>query len=232
MILGGMATFKQRYEALPEVLETIVPQLDMLGLCLNDYTPSDFEYLKKELSETVLTKTMFIIPQNDLTDAGKFAFWDRVRWEFYLSLDDDLLYPPEYVSKIVEACNHYDCPVSYHGYNLKEGERWLNARANKVHCLHDYPDDVKREVIGTGVACFPNGCFTDKDGDNQLAYMNFEPKMADLNVWKLAKRMDVPLMCLKHAKGWIKHSDKVLKSRTLWAQAAKDDSKQTEFINA
>lgn len=232
MILGGMATIKRRYDALPEVLSHIVPQLDMLGLCLNDYTPGDVEFLKEKLSENILRKVLFHIPNQDLTDAGKFAFWDKLRWEYYVSLDDDLLYPSGYVAEIVEACNHYDGPVSYHGYNLKEGVSYLNARANKIHCLHDYPKDEQREVIGTGVACFPYGVFVNADGEDQMTYLNFEPKMADLNVWKLARKCDVTMMALKHNLGWIQHSDKVQKSRTIWAETAKDDSKQTAFINA
>jgi hypothetical protein len=232
MILGGMATIKSRFHALPEVLDRIVPQLDMLGLCLNDYTPGDIEFLKEELSDEVLRKLLFHIPKENLTDAGKFAFWNKLRWEYYVSLDDDLLYPKDYVSEIVEACNYYDGPVSYHGYNLKEGVNYLNARADKIHCLHDYPKDEQREVIGTGVACFPFGIFEDHEGEDQMLCLNFEPKMADLNVWKLAKKFDVQMTVLKHSRDWIKHSEKVEKSKTIWSETAKDDSRQTAFINA
>lgn len=231
MILAGIATMRERHKSLIDTLESLAPQVDMIGVCLNDYTPGDFEMLRVDLSEQVMKCTMFYIPGEDLTDAGKFAFWDRMRWEFYLSCDDDLIYPPDYVKSIVERCNFYDCPVSYHGYNLKEGKPFIQARAHKIHCLHSHPADEWRDVIGTGVACFPFGCFTDKEGDNQLAYLGFEPKMADLNVMKLAKRMEVPLMALQHEGGWITHSDKVDRKRTIWAETAKDDSKQTEFIN-
>lgn len=227
---------KERHESLIDTLNSLVGQADMIGVCMNDYSPADFEIMKQQFSHEIMRKTLFHIPTEDLTDAGKFYWLNTIRPDFYLTCDDDLIYPDNYVNSIVQLCNHMDSPVSYHGYNIKrvDGmvESFIRGRMDKVHCLHDssITNIEKREVIGTGVACFPQDCFT-HGGEDYLDAFGFVPKMADLNVSKLAARLGIDMYALPHHKGFIKHSLKVNKERTIWAETAMDDSAQIEFLN-
>lgn len=225
-VVAGMATFPKRFEASLEAINSIAPQVNTLMVCVNgDEFYETEERYKLELPHGVLRRVVFYAPKYDMTDAGKFAAYNAPIYDYLLTCDDDLIYPKNYAKSIVNSAEKYGCPVSYHGYNLEPGLSYRRARRDKIHCLHPAMEDGEREVIGTGVACWPKwslGAWLDLD--------TWAPKMADLNAAQVAQAVGTKMVALKHLGQWILHSEKVNRAETIWAEVEKDDRAQTKKI--
>lgn len=94
MIIGNLATFPPRREGLVQAVQRLAPQLDVLNIVLNEYDAP--------LSELEpLSNVNQIIPEQDTKDTGKFLP-DITGAEFVFLLDDDIVYPPDYVARSLE----------------------------------------------------------------------------------------------------------------------------------
>ena len=144
-ITANIATHKGREEQLKVMLDSIAGQFDKIRIYDNDILP-------------------------DKTDNGKF---DALEWieepEYYFTLDDDIIYPSDYVERTLFYLHHYKCIVTYHGRILKEP-------CNEYYRGHQVFDfkgalDVGKivDIGGTGVMAFntryfhPKGLVNSKD---------------------------------------------------------------------
>jgi hypothetical protein len=98
MIIGNMATFPPRSACLKVVLERILPQVNRLNICLNEYDDIP-EFLRG------IDKIRTRIPEMDMKDVGKFTF-EQAEDDHIFYLDDDILYPPDYTSRML---HFYSC---------------------------------------------------------------------------------------------------------------------------
>ncbi len=174
--IGCVATFKGREQALQLMIDSIKDQVDQLLIYDNS------------------------ISTVDLTDNGKFAGLFRVDEPcYYFTLDDDLIYPPDYVQKMVEAIDYTGRIVTCHGRRLM-GEDLNYYNGHKYYsCLGEVPYDGLIDVAGTGVTAFR----TDYFKPIQVA-VNANQRMSDLIFSYYAKKEGKKIVMLPHAKGWIK----------------------------
>lgn len=93
MIIANLATYPPRAEFLPNVVDAISPQVDQMNIVLNEYD-SVPEFLSGYKNVNAL------VPDHDTKDAGKF-FPDCTQAEYVVLIDDDLVYPKDYVAKTV-----------------------------------------------------------------------------------------------------------------------------------
>ena len=100
-VTANIATQPKRFESLLETLESIDGQFDEIRLYLNN-----FSYVPDELKKY----TTYI--GDDLTDNGKF-FWSNNEDEYYFTLDDDIIYPSDYVEKTLPLIGDRIVTVSY-----------------------------------------------------------------------------------------------------------------------
>ena len=106
MITANLATIKSRSKTLQKVVDTIKDQVTTVRIYANDYTPE----VKGDNVEVYTGK--------DYTDNSKF-FWLPESEGVYLSCDDDLLYPADYVEKIIEGLKKYPgCWLTFHGRKM------------------------------------------------------------------------------------------------------------------
>ena len=122
--------------------------------------------------------------------------------EIYFCLDDDLIYPPDYVAYTLAAIKKYGCIVSHHGRRIL-GEGLHYYKGNAVFtCLGHIQTDEQIDVAGSGVCAFdtrffhPKGLATSKD-----------LRMSDLVLSLEAAKQQKQIGVVKHAAGWIKHID-------------------------
>lgn len=99
MIIANMATFPARSGILPDTLNRILPQVDKINLCLNGYDDIP-ECLKK-------TKINAFIPDRDYRDVGKFAINNFADEDDIFYMDDDILYPEDYVERMISVRCEY-----------------------------------------------------------------------------------------------------------------------------
>ena len=95
MIIANLATYPLRRENLLPVVQAIAPQVDQLNVVLNQYDA--------ELPELVdIPNVKQIIPHEDTKDVGKF-YPDVSDADFVFMIDDDLIYPADFVERSVAS---------------------------------------------------------------------------------------------------------------------------------
>lgn len=148
MIRAHLATFPPRAGILMQAVQSILPQVDRLCICLNGY-----DHVPAELGD--LAKVQAMIPETDLKDAGKFAF-PVAADDVVFTVDDDIRFPPDYVARTLKSLDQIDPDknvVSHlgHAFVIKGATGtpgWKNYAFNR-RVQHLF----KVDLVGTGVAC-------------------------------------------------------------------------------
>ena len=219
MIVAGMATIKGREASLRQTTDSIIDQIDLLYLHFNDYAPPEWYKTHPKI---------MVVTASDEGDMGKFSMIDQVDG-VYLSIDDDLTYPPDYVSTIVAALERYKGSiVSFHGSIMSKG--WTSYYRDRVgiRCLDDFHYDIAAHCLGTGVSAFDRRdvplCWDDLRG---------RPRdMSDVHVSRWAHKNGVPLIALAHSAGWLTHNN-IDMTETIWHRVNvrdKSDSIQSSIV--
>ena len=186
-----MSTLYNRIDTAKKTISSISSQVDKVCIVLNRLGNEDIEEWKKNFIEENIE---FFVRDNQLGDAERYLPIDDSK-AYYLSIDDDLVYPSEYVNMMVSGCRRYNTPVSLHGkyftsFPIASYYRQENARY--PHCRRELPNDLQIHVPGTGVMCW-------RSDQINLKYENFLHKnQADVEVSRIAVENNVKIMCLAH----------------------------------
>jgi len=123
-VWAGMATLLERAGSRTMAVESLLPQVDRLVVARGDERGVEAKY-----------------------DACQVMPDDAI----FLGVDDDLVYPPDYVESTLRWLNEFPgCIVSYHGFTINEdGDRAANYR-----CLDALAEPVDVHVVGSGVCAF------------------------------------------------------------------------------
>ena len=135
----------------------------------------------------------------DYTDNGKFyflQFYDEPI--YYLSCDDDILYPEDYVEKIVSQVDYRGCIVTYHGRILKGQGRNYYREHSACSCTKSFVQTHKLDVAGTGVTAFRTDYFNPVD-----IYKAEDKCMSDLVFSLEATKQGKEIIHLGHKGNWI-----------------------------
>ncbi|MFN3526221.1 MAG: hypothetical protein ACK4YU_09025 [Paracoccus sp. (in: a-proteobacteria)] len=148
MIRAHMATFPARAGILMQAVHSILPQVDRLCICLNQY-----DDVPAALADEPKIEAM--IPDRDLKDAGKFAF-EPAPDDWVFTIDDDILYPPDYVATTLSFFDQLDPMTNIVGHL---GNAWiakgkLGQMGWKNFMFHKRaPHLLKVDLLGTGTTC-------------------------------------------------------------------------------
>lgn len=148
MIRAHLATFPARAEILMQTVRSILPQVDRLCICLNEYTT-----VPEELAAAPTIEAM--IPDRDLKDAGKFAFAPAPD-DYVFAIDDDILYPPDYVATTLSFFDRLDPQTSILGHM---GHAWVEKGRPATMGWKNFMFPkrvahlVKVDLLGTGTTC-------------------------------------------------------------------------------
>ena len=196
MTTAMIASIPDRENMLRKTVESLRPQVDHIRVALNDYDHvPDF-----------LSKGEFIILNNEKGDAGKFYFADKLSG-YLFSCDDDLIYPPNYISYMIAGVDKYRSACTLHG---KTYDRPVFAQPICTYqCLCEVLSDGRVDVGGTGVMAWHSDFLS-------ISYDDFKSKnMADLWFSKRCKEQDVKIMCMAHQKGNLVYQGPV---KTIWQE--------------
>lgn len=175
-IVVGMATINERATFCERAVESLVYQADEIIV----YNNSNEE--------------------NDYTDNAKFyaltLFNEPV---YYFSCDDDILYPADYVSTMVEAIERTGTIVTHHGRELLGLDRNYYRRHKGFTCLDENNTEQLIDVAGTGVTAFRTDYFNPTE-----IYKATDKRMSDLVFSLEAAKQGKQITILKHTKGWLK----------------------------
>jgi hypothetical protein len=208
MIYAGMAMLPDRFPESLLSVQSILPQVDRLFLCLNGFDSIPEELVHEKVEVWHYGK--------NLGDRGKF-FWPFGNYRAFLTLDDDLIYPSTYVADFVATSELFrDVILTHHGKIVPDRVRdyWTDCK-NVVHCLRRNDENVRVDIPGTGVAYYP-----------QDIYKQFQPNhdwnRADLYVYGQMKRLDVRAYALRHPADYFGYIAPP-KGTTIWEQTQAAD---------
>lgn len=148
MIRAHLATFPPRAGILMQAVQSILPQVDRLCICLNGY-----DRIPEEIGD--LGKVLAMIPETDLKDAGKFAF-KVADDDFVFTIDDDIVYPPGHVERMLRPFDMIDPTKNVLGLF---GNVFGPKGPEKIPGWRTFPftkpvaQTFKMDVLGTGTTC-------------------------------------------------------------------------------
>ena len=178
-VWAGMVSLLERSHSRTAAIESLLPQVDRVSVTQGGHgAVAKFDICRN-------------LPAGDV----------------FLGVDDDLIYPPDYVKHTLRWLDRFpDCIVSHHGFTIdSEGNRRLNWR-----CLDAVEEPAEAHVIGTGVCAFR------VETIRPLVPEDF-PDMTGPDPWLavLAERKGVRRIVLPHPERWFGYFEA---RQTMWTE--------------
>jgi len=208
-----------RIDSLVKSLESIIDQCDIINVSLNSHDGDIPEILYHD-------KVNLILSDNSLGDAMKFYMLDKSNG-YYLTIDDDLIYPPNYVEYMIAKCKEYGNTrvITLHGRNFSSFPiaSYYRSATERYACLNTVNKNVIVQFGGTGVMCFHTDLFK-----LPIGYFIY-PNMADVWIGKYCMENKIEILCVKHDSGYIKY---INQNNTIFDTESKRDHLQTIVANS
>lgn len=223
----NIATTPNRESMFQQVVKSFVGQTPRLNCYLDGY---------KEVPRWLLNMSwrfddLWTVLGNEVLGthhgAGKFFWTDQLRDHVYITVDDDINYPVDYVQKMISALErHPKSIVGVHGIRIKHPIRhyyrsrrvWAYSMAvkldHRVHCL------------GTGTLAFRPREFPIRPID----FPTTAPQMCDIVVGKRAVELGVPLWCVSRPPSWL--TDIPNSGQSIYEQYVRADALQTALARS
>lgn len=187
--MAGLAAIPSRESALERVVKSLIPQVDRVGVYLNNW-----EHIPEFLNhpKVVVARSQ---DHGDLGDAGKF-FWVDNHKGYYFSCDDDLVYPSDYVERIIKKIEDYDykAVIGWHGSVISDSFKdYYDPIDRRVFSYSvGRPFDIDVHILGTGVLGFHTSTL-------KVHLKDFErPNMADIFFARLGQQQKIRFVVMEH----------------------------------
>lgn len=227
-VICSIATQKSRLATLEKVVAALLPQVDRLCVYLNDHkvVPG---FLKKDKIGSALGADYLVDRgpgghAGDLGDAGKF-FWAPSGPHFRFTCDDDIAYPPDYVSVMLGAIEDHarKAAVGVHGVRLRSKiDSYYKDRVS-VHFAAPLDADAPQHLLGTGTLAFFSETIAVSLDDFP------ERNMADISFGLLAQKHGVPLIAIARRARWL---TALPTAQSIYQRARQSDARQTQMVNS
>jgi hypothetical protein len=219
-IIISISSMNSRFENLINTLKSIDNQSDIINVYLNNYSEKNINYLFNNYKSVNFFPSQGIY--GDLGDTGKFLFQNKK--DYYLTCDDDIIYPEFYSKKIIENINKYNSIVGFHGSLISSDEEYY-SRKIKFHFNKELIHDKEVNILGTGVMGFDNSKYF-------FPFNTIKTKnMSDIYIAEYANNNNYKFICLSKNNGWIKPQNV---SESIYDSSNKKDNSildNSNFIN-
>jgi len=203
------------------------PEVGTVTICCNNYTDQQWEFVSNELCDAriVLHRT-----NNEKGSNEKLRFIGKGS-NFYICLvDDDLIYPPDYLNKLIQGCEKYNAMVSLHGRIVPKGFilSYYGQPLAMYRALGTVEQDVEVDVASNCGSLFKRNFYDDLD-----KWYDFcgTTSMDDIYVNYFAKKRGVRRIVLAHQEGYLQHKQQFAEDNYVFDKHRYSDAVQTEFIN-
>ena len=151
--VGSLVTMKSREVFLKTQVESLSPQFDELYVTLNGFDEkpawiNSFQNVKAVCDST-----------NSAKDIAKLLFASEFDDCHYFTLDDDIVYPPDYSKILSDKLLEYknECVVCYHGTILKPNWKIYYNHRSVLHYHQELKQDKEFDLAGTATVAFHTG---------------------------------------------------------------------------
>ena len=214
MIVANLATYPPRAAFLPTVLARIAPQVDVLNLVLNEYSQVPGWIAQHD-------SVVPVIPDHDTKDAGKF-FPDISGAEHVFFIDDDILYPEDFVARSLERMaalgegrflGGYHCsiyrppPLALSVRSLKSRLRYMVSpnRIAGFRTFYHFGVAHDRPIYVDQVAT--NAALMRARDVPPYSYMRSSRKFVDVRLARWCFEQGIARVSLPRAAGWLQLSN-------------------------
>jgi tetratricopeptide (TPR) repeat protein len=171
-------------------------------------------------------------PNENLTDIGKFKMAGLVESGYVITVDDDIIYPNNYIQVHIETLNRYSNKVivGIHGAVLPLGSAintWEDYRAKRrVHWFRrGLSCDLPVQIVGTGTMSYHVNAI--KFDWKSFGYQ----RMVDLHIAVAAQRSKIPMITPPRPENWmnpIEDEDETLEA--IWDQVQGNTNLQNQMV--
>lgn len=220
-VTASLAALPERSGSLEQTTASLLGQVDRLNVFLNGWEAVP-EFLSHEKITVERSQD-----HEDRSDSNKF-FWAQEIKGYHFTCDDDLVYPKDYVYKMVQHIESRDrkAVVTLHGRIMKPAPVDSFYRGAK-RVLHNQ----KKLTIDAAVHLGGTGCMAYHTDTISVKWEDFEqPHMADIWMGVLAKDQNVPIVVLRHAARSLHIAYRG--PGTIFDRFSRKDDVQTQVFNA
>lgn len=221
-VFVGVASIPSREASLQWVVERLLPQARQIGVYLNGYDGVP-RFLRRR--RIVVARSQ---DHGDLRDNGKFYFLNQSDSRYYATVDDDLIYPHDYLQRLVACVNEAGqrAAVGVHGALYPSPIVELFDPRYLIHFADPTPHVMPVHLLGTGTTLFDQS-------DWKLDPSEFgRPGMADVWFAAAAAKRDAGLFVTRRIRNWVSEFDERSKDATgaLFYEGLLDNSEQVKVL--
>lgn len=221
----NVCSIPSREQKLKRVINILYNQCDHIHVYLDGYDKIP-DFLKDKKIEVVLCQDK----SKSIRDNGKFILLDRLVKEnkdgYYITVDDDINYPIDYVNAMIKRLNYYDDKVvlGVHGVLLpKYLDRYFSSRRKVLSFYRRLEQDKLVHLLGTGTTVFRVNQFK----GFSLAGLT-HTGMADVFLAIECQRRSIPLITIARFDNWVSEMEK--EASNLFTEFKDNDSVQTKLL--
>jgi len=216
--VATIATMATRLKTFQKVLPVIHSQVDHVFIYLDGYSArptflASFDRITVRIAEEL----------RDLHANSRYLCLEDLKVPTVVaSVDDDIIYPWNYISRLVDLLQRLDghAIVGVHGRIFTPPHRSYAWDAVALHFSYRVEHPCHVHELGTGTCAFVSNIF------------NVNPKdwgrtdTDDIDVAIEAQRRGLPRIAIARPAGWLKPLAEK-QADSLWARTLKDDSEQS-----
>jgi hypothetical protein len=191
-VIANLATHPPRATGLEMVVMRLVPQVDVLNICLNEYDAVPLPLRQ-------IPNVNAVIPDQDKKDTGKFMFECKPD-DYIFLVDDDIIYPFDYTKQMIAKIEKYpdlEMAIGVHGIIYSD---YYDGRvpARRTQAFYDpvkAPTVVNQ--IGTGTALVRGRHLPDE------VYMVSSAGFVDIRFARYAYENGIALVSVDRPNSWL-----------------------------
>ncbi|MDX7997734.1 glycosyltransferase family 2 protein [Xenorhabdus sp. Reich] len=215
-----MASIPTRKEALFLSVSSIYSQVNELNIYLNGYNEIPVFLNRRKIN--IYVSSQF----GDFGDASKF-YPLKNKKGYLFTLDDDLIYPPDYIKKLIYKVEKYKRKsfICVHG-NIIDKSSLLSYYKNKkgIHFSKSLDEDTIVNIPGTGTLAYHSSL-------HSFSMKSFPIKnMSDIWVAVIAKQKKIPIICIDRENYWVRNAITTQDSHSIYSNRKNLDQKISEII--
>lgn len=191
-VIAGIASMPSRTRLLRDAFNSIYWQVDRVYVFLNNFEEVP-NFLKMPRVKIFRSQDY-----EDYKDVGKFFALTEIDEGILFTIDDDILYPPDYVSRMLTylASTNYNAAIGVHGFQLPNMPKSFFDR-HMFHFRHELKSLAFASVLGTGTAAFD----IKRVGIKFQDFTSFG--MADIHFAAHLKNEQIPAVVIPREKEWL-----------------------------
>src|SRR5690625_4279116 len=180
-VVAGVASMPSRINSLRLTLQSIYWQVDHVYVYLNNF---------EEVPACLRLPNITVFRSQDtgdLEDVGKFFALTFIDDAIIFTIDDDIVYPNDYVAKMINTLERfeYNAVVGVHGVIMPENPKSFFDR-HVLHFRKELSTSVPVSLLGTGTCAFD----LRRIGLSLAAFSSYG--MADIHLGVYLKQQGIP----------------------------------------